>query len=283
MRKRLIFRVDDVGYTEAYDMGINIVFDKGIGSAADIMFDAKHVIDEMKILKDKPWLSFGWHRHLWESPVLGKEVPSMIDEEGRFKWRHRFNERKKEATYEDAYREFDAQMKLCYEYLGRYPDVASLMNTGLPMDEAYNDVVKKYGIAYNVFSTDSTFPFARQADDKWKDRNIISVNIQPGKDGFDLKKFDEYDPLKKMMSVEWTDKEEIYFYGWHPGFCDAYIMAESRCNLHRCKEHEAAVSDTFRQWIIDNRIELINFRDALYGTNEFQNHLKEINSDLYVL
>ena len=45
MRKRLIYRVDDVGYTQAYDMGVNIVFDSGVGCSADVMFDAPHVIE----------------------------------------------------------------------------------------------------------------------------------------------------------------------------------------------------------------------------------------------
>ena len=50
-----------------------------------------------------PWLSVGWHRHLWERPVLDpKEVPSLVDENGRFKWGHRKNHLMKEATYEDA-------------------------------------------------------------------------------------------------------------------------------------------------------------------------------------
>ena len=35
MRKRLVFRCDDVGYTEAYDLGVFKVFDAGIGSSAD--------------------------------------------------------------------------------------------------------------------------------------------------------------------------------------------------------------------------------------------------------
>ncbi len=28
-----------------------------------------------------------------------------------------------------------------------------------------------------------------------------------------------------------------------------------------------------KKWIKENNIELINFRDALYGTHEYQNHL----------
>ena len=96
-----------------------------------------------------------------------------------------------------------------------------------------------------------------------------------------MEDFKDYHPLEKMMSLEWTDQEEIYVYGWHPGYCDDYILRESSCNIHRCKELEAALSDEFKQWIITNKIELINQRDALYGTDEFQNHLKEMNSPLW--
>lgn len=63
-------------------------------------------------------------------------------------------------------------------------------------------------------------------------------------------------------------------YGWHPGYCDDHIMEESTCNLHRCKELQACTSEEYKNWIIENKIELVNQRDVLYGTNEFQDHLK---------
>lgn len=86
MRKRLIYRCDDVGYTESYDLGIFKVLEAGIGCSADVMFDAMHAKEALKKLKEMPWVSIGWHRHLWERPVLdAKEVPSLVDEIGRFK------------------------------------------------------------------------------------------------------------------------------------------------------------------------------------------------------
>ena len=42
------------------------------------------------------------------------------------------------------------------------------------------------------------------------------------------------------------------------------------------------MSNEFKEWIINNKIELISQRDAIYGTSEFQNHLKEINSPLWI-
>ena len=90
MRKRLVYRIDDVGYTEAYDMGIKKVIESGIGCSADVMFDSMDCVEILKWLKERPWISIGWHRHLWERPVCNpSEVKSMVDEEGRFKWRHR--------------------------------------------------------------------------------------------------------------------------------------------------------------------------------------------------
>lgn len=282
MRKRLVFRVDDIGYTPAYDLGVFKVLNAGIGSSADVMFDSEDTIEALKKLKNMPWLSVGWHRHLWERPVLpAEEVPSLVDETGRFAWGHRHPEQMANATYEDAYKEFDAEMQLCYEYLGRYPDVASMRNNDIPLEKAFQDILDKYGVVYNYFKTESSHRFRAVCLDAYVDRKIISLNIFTGK-GFDLKYFDEYDPLQVMIRPQWTEDEEIYFYGWHPGYCDDHIMQESTCNLHRCKEHEACMSETFRNWVIDNRIELINMRDAVYGTNEFQNHLKEIGSPLYI-
>lgn len=282
MRKRLVFRVDDIGYTPVYDMGAKKVFEAGIGSSADVMFDSQNIIESLNYLKDRPWISIGWHRHLWEKPVLPKEeVKSLVDEEGRFKWRHRHRELMKEATYEDAYKEFDAQMKLCYSVLGKYPDVASVKEkSDLPLEKAFKDIVIKYKIPYNIYSSTKDHPFSEECLPQYKHLNYYSSGAAITS-SYKMEDFKDYHPLEKMMSLEWTDQEEIYVYGWHPGYCDDYILRESSCNIHRCKELEAALSDEFKQWIITNKIELINQRDALYGTDEFQNHLKELNSPLW--
>lgn len=54
----------------------------------------------------------------------------------------------KEATYEDAYKEFEAEMKLCYDNLGRYPDVAGVRDDDIPLEKAFKDICDKYNITY---------------------------------------------------------------------------------------------------------------------------------------
>ncbi len=285
MRKRLIYRCDDIGYTQTYDLGIFTVIDDNIGSAADVMFDAMHVREALKEIKKRPWLSVGWHRHLWESPVLlPEEVPSMVDEEGRFKWRHNRKTCGLGVTYEDAYKEFKAEMDLCYSILGRYPDVApGDPMSELPMEKAYMDVLKECNIVSNYFTLADDFHGERKnyIDPQYEHLNIVSASIRTGR-GYQMEYFDLYNPIEALTRLEWTEKEEIYFYGWHPGFVDDHILKESSCNIHRVKENIQSRSEEYKNWIISNRIELINFRDALYGTNEFQDHLKEVDSPLWI-
>ncbi|MCR4950992.1 MAG: ChbG/HpnK family deacetylase [Solobacterium sp.] len=284
MRKRLIYRCDDVGYSEAYDLGVFRVLESGIGCSADVMLDSAHVEEALKKLKNMPWISVGWHRHLWERPVLpASEVPTLVDEEGRFKWRHRHPERMAEASYEDAYREFKAEAKLCFDILGRYPDVASFRGKDIPLERAFQDVLDECGIVYGFYSSTGSprFPAEKCTDERYASLHIIS-DMSSISQSYKMEDWASYDPLKGLLDPVWTEDEEIFFYGWHPGYLDDHILAESSCSVHRVRELQCALSDTYRNWIIDNGIELINFRDALYGTNEFQDHLRDIGSDLWI-
>ena len=275
MRKRLLVREDDVGYTLAFDLGAMKAIDEGIVTAADVMLDSPHTVEALKWLKERPWVSIGWHRHLWESPVLpASEVPSLVDEEGRFKWRHNFNERKKEATYEDAYKELCAELDLCKEVYGRYPDTATLRADNIPLEWAMRDVCREYqintifwdfiGHGRRAGSTTSTSPLA----DK--------------KARYDLANFKDYDPVQDILNLTWTYDGEVQRTGGHPGYLDDHILAESTCNIHRPKELQKMLDPRGHQFIIDNKVELVNARDVMYGTTEYQDHLKEIGSPLWI-
>ena len=53
--------------------------------------------------------------------------------------------------------------------------------------------------------------------------------------------------------------------------------------LSRTYDVEGLCSQRLHDWIKDNNIELCNLRDVLYGTHEYQNHLRHIGSDLCIL
>ena len=53
--------------------------------------------------------------------------------------------------------------------------------------------------------------------------------------------------------------------------------------MGRTQDVHTLTSAPLRNWIKDNHIELINFRDALYGTRQFQNHLAAAGSDVAIV
>ncbi|MCC8065137.1 MAG: hypothetical protein LIO70_08650 [Clostridiales bacterium] len=81
----------------------------------------------------------------------------------------------------------------------------------------------------------------------------------------------------------------IFEQSWHPGYVD-YTVYKQGDNGPRAKyfttvraeDVAALTSDTLKNWVREHKIEPINFRDALYGTQEYQNHLRSIDSDLYL-
>lgn len=285
MRKRLVYRADDIGYTKAFNDGAFKAIEEGIVTSADIMLDTPGTIDALERIKNYPWISIGWHRHLWGSPVAGAEnVPSMVNEEGRFKWR-KDRSLMDTVTYEDAYKEFKAEIELCLSILGRVPDSAHYEGNR-PIDLAMRDVCKEYNITCNFWGEQSPGQSVfKPADPEYVHLNYRRWNPTDSADKhirFDLADFKNYDPAGRIMSVRWEDESEIWRIGGYPGYLDEYILKESTCNIHRVKDIEAVCSEEVKQWIIDNEVELINQRDVVFGTHEYQNHLKHINSPLWI-
>ncbi len=113
MRKRIVYRGSDLGYTPIFNEGFFKAAAEGIVTSADIMMDMPSSVDALKRLKeDFPWISVGWHcRHFWGAPVAGADkVPGMVNEEGRFKFRKN-GKLINEVSYEEAYTEYKAEVE----------------------------------------------------------------------------------------------------------------------------------------------------------------------------
>lgn len=104
---------------------------------------------------------------------------------------------------------------------------------------------------------------------------------------------ERYDPVRYYTEdpdriLELPD-DVIFEQSWHPGYVDYFVYKQGDYGPHakeftsvRTEDVAALTSERLRAWIRENKIELINFRDALFGTNEYQNHLRAIDSDLFV-
>lgn len=304
MGRKIIVRIDDVGYTDVNNLGAFEVFDRGIGTAADVMLDTPGAVDALTRLKNYPWLSIGWHTHFWGSPVLGAEqVPTLMDPSGNGHFRKDLNRIKEGIDYQELLREMRAQIELCLSVLGKAPDTTETMG---PSDSLFArakaQIAEEYGIITDFAHRVRRDPESGEislspVDMQWVDRKVYWMDPGPAyKDLFtdSLEAMGAYDPVKyytedlgRMCDFP---EDAVFGQAWHPGYVDYYMC---RCgdqgpkarNFLECRPIDmyALCSEEIKRWVRENHIELMSFTDALYGRQDYQNHLRNIGSDLCVL
>ncbi len=279
---KVIMRADDVGYTDVCNLGCWKTIDEGVVTSCDVMLDTPGFEDAARFLKDRPWISIGWHTHFWGRPVLSAaEVPTLVNKEGRFKWgEHRKN--CNDIDYDEALKECRAEIERCRDLMGRIPDTGGMVPQDL-LGQAIRAVCDENNIAYGFLQGDSYGGRTMVALEKYRDLNIhewIDLEHKHTK-SLDVVDFPYYDPAGAIMDMP-VDDSIIWMRSQHPGYLDDYVLADNSCTIPRVKDVEALCSDEVKDWIRANKIELINHRDALYGTSEYQDHLKDINSPLWI-
>lgn len=299
---KLIVRTDDVGYTDVCNIGTFETYHHGYATSADVMLESPGTVDALKRLREMPWVSVGWHTHFWSSPVLdAAEVKTMVIP-GTDRFRHDL-QTAMDVDYQQALKECRAQIKRCIDILGRAPDVGVDAGMDTPFKAALTTVSKEYGMAVNYYSRlkrdPSTGTVTRgPVDPKWADRRIFVAdhknlgNTHSTNTLLDI--WNTYDCVGWLLNdtqklFELPDGSAL-MHGFHPGYVDYYVARQGdygpiahKVTLTRAYDVEALCSKRLHDWIKDNNIELCNLRDALYGTQEYQNHLKHIGSDLCVL
>jgi predicted glycoside hydrolase/deacetylase ChbG (UPF0249 family) len=140
---------------------------------------------------------------------------------------------------------------------------------------------------------------AVKANEKWASRNIVNaagttayINLLTDSVSAVEAK---YDPVlfytEDRAGILKYPEDTIIRQSWHPGYVDYYVYRlGERANRARAQQFVvgrtqdvAALCDIrLKNWIKQNNIELVNGRDALYGSREYQNHLRLIGSDLAI-
>ncbi len=120
----MVVRADDVGHSKVYNIGTFEAIENGVVTAVDIMLDSPGTEDALERLKEFPWISIGWHMHMWGAPVLDpKQVPSLVEKGGQFDGRFRMDlSQAQDVVYAEAVKELRAQLDRCIRILGRVPD-----------------------------------------------------------------------------------------------------------------------------------------------------------------
>lgn len=299
---KLIVRTDDVGYTDVCNIGTFVTYDHGYASHCELMLESPGTVDALKRIKNYPWVSTGWHPHFWCSPVLPLEqVPSLIIP-GTDRFRHDLR-KAQDVSFDEILAEMRAQLNRCVEIAGRAPDVGgiSMADANSPFTRAMAQVTEEYGMIHDYarrmkLRPDGGFDYG-SVDPKWADSQIYIID-QAGIVAGDLigKSFveqQEYDTvaflLEDRMHLNDLPDGAAIMHGFHPGYVDYYVghlgdygPNMSYYTVSRTFDVEGLCSKRLHDWVKDNNIELCSLTDALFGTHNYQNHLRAIGSDLCV-
>jgi predicted glycoside hydrolase/deacetylase ChbG (UPF0249 family) len=141
---------------------------------------------------------------------------------------------------------------------------------------------------------------AREADERWASRKIVNVAGTTAYVDLLTDSVSEVEAKYDPVLFYTEDRAGILNYpddvitrqSWHPGYVDYYVYRlgergrRARAQqfvVGRVQDVAALCDVRLKSWIRENNIELVNYRDALYGTREYQNHLKVIGSDLCMI
>lgn len=293
---KVVFRIDDVGYSDVSNLGAFKAIDEGVASMVELMPDTPGAIKAMEFLRERPWISVNWHSHFWGSPVIGADkAPSLVGKDGRFLVNPQTHRSITDNwVLEELVQECRAEILRFIDVLGRAPDATDVGNPeGSIIARAKKIVCDEFGIEYNYSNYyhygpgkipghmpgENISPFFNH--EKWGSKKIFEYE-NFGRPGLLLKDYLVYDPLEMVMTMPESDK--IWVRSSHPGYVCSLVWDDTwdNCSITRCKDVEMLCSETLKDWLIDNNVEVINLHDALYGTRDYQNHLLAIGSPLAV-
>lgn len=245
--QKLIVRMDDIGATHSENLAVIKCYQEGIGRSAEIMPAAPWFLEAARMCNENPGLDIGvhvaftseWCGYKWR-PLTN--CPSLCDEDGYLK--PMFDN----PNIEEAEAELRAQIKLAMKYVKNVTHVTDHMAwTFIPgMGDMVERVVKEFGLFYQGGKGDA-------------EHGIESLGFIMGQKNREQVLLDL---IKKM------EKGHTYWVIEHPALANTemegiYLKDPKEDNgADRQDVTTAFCSEKIKQYIKDNGIELISFKQA---------------------
>lgn len=251
---KLIMRADDLGFSEAVNLGIYKAVKDGVITSVGIMTNMEQAYAGYELLKDFD-IALGQHTNICAGRPLTdpKLIPSLVQENGEFCSSREIRNRQVDTVVvEEAEREIEAQYLRFKEMTGRDPDYFECHAViSQNFFTALKNVAKKYGLFYENILFDQEFE---------KENNIY---------GIAMAKLNEqmlYDPKEYVENnLDFIKNHDISVMVFHPGYLDQYILEHSSFTLIRAMECDFLCSKWLKDWLKNNKIELTDFRKVKNG------------------
>ncbi len=250
---KLLIQSDDYAISRAVSLGIIHGIKNGVVRNTGIFMNMPYTEECFKWIEpylDKIGFGIDLNLSTGYTVLSHNEVKGLTHEDGRFFSSSENRKMDNEANnfdhvnYEEAYKEFDAQIQKFIKMVGRKPDyIHNHAYSTKTILKVTQDLVEKYQVPY---SKDFSYPamgwykFGEGLEGQIKDYGLIDYIIN---------------------DVNGYLNKEIGLLVTHCGYVDSDIVNLSSFNTCRFKDLEALTSDEVKNWIKDNNIELITYKD----------------------
>ncbi len=271
---KMMIQADDYGITKAVTDGIVECAKQGMMTQTGIFTNMPWVDYAAERIKEVPHVLLGQDLNLSTGgPVTDpKLIPTLVQENGQFLTSAMHRQRDKEnphnVTYEDAYLEYDNQVKKFIELFDKLPGyIGGHAWSSEETDKALNDIADKYGIFNALAILDEPKPkytMYHDLEGEWA-RPIVR---EDGRYDFSVQSQSENDPLKMFREGKFDEifkdtleNKDVFFLHTHAGYLDRELLQLSSFSVIRPMEVGLLCSAELKKWVKDNNVELVNYLD----------------------
>ncbi len=266
---KLLVQADDFGFTKGVTYGIVDAIDNGVLRNTGLFTNMPSAELAVSFMEDRPQACFGIDFNIVSGkPVANpKLIPALLDEKGEFVRsgvslkdpRFQTEEgRRAMFPYDQVYTELRAQYDRFVQLTGKKP---GYVHPHSLMHENYMDAIRQIAKEENV-------PFSMDIQKKF---GFVSVHdfIPGGMSSMKKKVFDSQAQLDKnpladvQKCAEEFLKHEYVVISGHAGFVDADLLSHTTLSLERMRDHECVTSEWIKNWVKENNIELITYRNLI--------------------
>ncbi|GAB5055722.1 ChbG/HpnK family deacetylase [Companilactobacillus alimentarius] len=249
---KIIVRADDLGYSKGINLGIAETVHNGIIKNVGVMVNMPETKNGLNLLKNDN-ICLGLHTNICAGYPLTnpKLIPSLTNSDGSFIKSKVFRESNTDlVNLDEVVLEIEAQYKKFVELVGEKPGYFE----GHAVSS--NNFIKGLSIVAQRHNLNFLgLPNWPESDAiKFKNTHLHAIMDSMGEN------YNPYKTLKKAALKTYNDNSYSMMI-CHPGYLDDYILNHSSLTIPRTQEVAMLTDSKVKEWLNDNKIELIKYTD----------------------
>lgn len=246
MEKNVILRADDLGFSEAVNLGIAKTIEDGPVRTAGLMVNMNAAEHGLKLIKGRD-VCLGLHSNIsvGQPVCCPSDIPTLVDDNGVFHSSARYRSGGDFACCEDLYREITAQYRLYLEMTGSKPsyfEAHAVMCKNL--DKVLRQIAREQGLLFQP-------PFM--------DMEVNGIQVKMCA----MHSMDEVYDAKAAIREELSliNDGHYYVYVCHPGYLDSYVWNHSSLRVPRMSETEMLCDPGLKAWMEASHVRIRTYDD----------------------